>query len=242
MIINQEMARRYWPGQNPVGRRMRINNFNEPLRRIAGVAASVRHFKLDAQARPEMYVPYQQSPARSYRLVVRASGPPRPLLEAVRREVAALDRDLPLYQVAAMEDLIGRSVASRRFSMLLFSAFAAIALALSMVGVYGVIAQSAVRRRREIGIRMALGARRGDVLRMMAGEGLALGTLGALIGLAAALGLTRLMAGMLYQVAPTDVPTLAGAAVLLVAVALVAGCVPARRASRADPALSLRQE
>ena len=242
VIINQEMARRYWPGQNPVGLRMRINNFNEPLRRIVGVAASVRHFKLDSQARPEMYVPYQQSPARSYTLVVRASGPPRPLLDALRREVAALDRDLPLYQVAAMEDLVGRSVTSRRFSMLLFSAFAAIALALSMVGVYGVIAQSAVRRRREIGIRMALGARRGDVLRMVAGEGLALGTLGALIGLASALGLTRLMAGMLYQVAPTDLPTLAGAAVLLLAVALAAGCIPARRASRVDPTVSLRQE
>lgn len=242
VIINQEMARRYWPGENPVGLSMRINNFDEPLRRIVGVAADVRHFGLDAEARPEMYVPYRQSPALSYTLVIRASGAQQALLESARREVASLDKDLPLYQVAAMQDLLGRSVSSRRFAMLIFSAFAGIALALSMVGVYGVIAQSAVSRRREIGIRMALGARRSDVLRMIAGEGLALGGLGAVIGLACALALTRLMASMLYQVAPTDPATLAAAAALLLAVALTASCLPARRASRTDPTLSLRQE
>jgi ABC-type antimicrobial peptide transport system permease subunit len=204
------------------------------------VVADVRDLGLEARPQPEIYLPYEQSPLSYINFVLRVAGDPGRLAGAVRAELRGLDKGLPLRDAQPMRSVIAASIAQRRFSMLLLGLFAAIALVLAAVGIYGVISYAVARRTHEIGIRMALGARRVDVLRMVIGRSLGLTACGVGLGLAGALLLTDLMTGLLYGVPPADLPTFAGVALLLAGVAALASYLPARRAMAVDPAVALR--
>lgn len=175
-------------------------------------------------------------------MVVRTDSSPLNLAAPIRREVEELDKAVPVSGVATMQERLSQTLAKRRFSMVLLSVFAFLALTLAAVGIFGVISYSAAQRTHEIGIRMALGAQRGDVIRLVIGQGLVLVSIGVGIGIAAAVGLTRLMASLLYGVRPTDPLTFITVSIFLLAVALIASCIPARRAARVDPMVALRHE
>ncbi|HMV51598.1 MAG TPA: FtsX-like permease family protein, partial [Blastocatellia bacterium] len=211
---------------------------------IVGVVGNVKYTGLDADDSPTMYVPYTTpgwaSWSRSMYLVVRTTGAPSSLASALRREVNALDGDLPLTNVRAMEQVIHESVAEPRFRTSLLGLFAAVALLLAGIGIYGVISYAVTERRHEIGIRMALGAQRGDVMRLVVKQGMLLAGVGIAIGLAASLALTRLMKTLLFGVSATDPLTFGGIALLLALVALAACWIPARRATKVDPMIALR--
>jgi putative ABC transport system permease protein len=242
VIINETLARRAFAGVNPVGRRIVIDDGQTREREIVGVVGDVKHFGLEAAAKPEMYLPYAQRPTPNQTLVVRAASDPTSLIATVRGEVRALDKDLPLYGVRTMEDYLDESVAARRLNTLLIGVFAGLALTLAGVGIYGVLSPAVTERTREIGIRMALGAGRRDVLRLVVGRGMRLASLGVMIGAAAALALAGLLRGLLFGVSAGDPFVFAGVASLLLAVALAACLVPARRATRVDPMIALRCE
>ncbi|HZI94749.1 MAG TPA: ABC transporter permease [Patescibacteria group bacterium] len=255
-IINETMARRFWPGEDPIGRRIALNfeamrfyrdrppelDLAKGMREIVGVVADVRHSRLDGDSFAEMYVPHSQKPGREMTLVVRCTGAQEGIASAVRRQVLALDKDQPVSGIGTMQRLLEVSMAQPRYNTLLFGLFGAIALVLASVGVYGVISFSVTQRTREIGIRMALGARRADVLRMVISEGARLALTGVVIGLVAALGLTRVLSGLLFEVSPTDPWTFAGITLLLCSVASVACWLPAHRATKIDPMNALRHE
>jgi putative ABC transport system permease protein len=255
-IINETMARRFWPGEDPIGRRIALNfeamrfyrnrppelDLEKGMREIVGVVADVRHSRLDGESFAEMYVPHAQKPGREMTLVVRAAGGQEGLVSAVRRQVLALDKDQPVSSVGTMQRLVEDSMAQPRYNTLLLSLFGAIALILASVGVYGVISFSVAQRTREIGIRMALGARRADVLKMVISEGARLALMGVAIGLAAALALTRVLSRLLFEVSPTDPWTFVGITLLLCSVASLACWLPAHRATKIDPMNALRHE
>jgi putative ABC transport system permease protein len=209
---------------------------------VVGVVATVRHGRLDETPDPQFYLPFAQAPTHSSYLVVRASLPPEALAARVRREIAALDPALPLFEVQTMAAAVDRSLSTRRLTSLLLGAFGAIALLLAAVGIYGVISVTAGGRAREFGVRVALGARGADVGRLVLRRGLALAATGAAAGLAGALAVGRLLRGLLFEVRPVDVVTLGAVAALLAATALLACYLPARRATRADPMVTLRTE
>ena len=209
---------------------------------IVGVTGDVRDLTLDARPGMELFQPYQQSVIPYMTLVMRTSGDPAALAAAARAEFHRLDKDLPVYQALPMEAVLAVSIEQRRFNMLLLSLFAAVALALAAVGIYGVVSYSVAQRTSEIGLRMALGAARGQVLRLVIGRSLALTAVGVAFGLAAAAGLTRFLSTMLYGVRATDPWTFAGVALVLAAVATFASYVPARRAMKVDPMTALRNE
>jgi ABC-type antimicrobial peptide transport system permease subunit len=213
--------------------------------RVVGVAGDVRGDGLDADDTPALYTPMAQEP-RPWRtwmhVAVRSSVPPAALIESVKREVGRVDKDVPVTKLQAMDALLERSFAARRFSLALLGAFALVAVALAGVGIYGVMAYAVSRRTREIGLRMALGARAQDVVRLVLGQAMTVTVAGVVVGLAGALALRRLVASMLFGVGAGDPATLAMVAVLLALVALAAGYVPARRASRVDPCVALRAE
>ena len=211
-------------------------------RQIVGVAADVKHRGLRGGAVPEFYVPQAQMPVTSMTLVVRTVGDPHALVAPVRKEVQRMDANAPVFGVLTAEEYVARSVGSTRFNMTLLAAFAAVALVLTAVGLYGVIAFSVSQSTREIGIRVALGAQGRDALRLVMGQGMLLTLAGVGIGLAAAGAVTRVMAALLFGVGATDPATFAGAALLLVVVAALACYVPARRATRVDPMVALRYE
>jgi putative ABC transport system permease protein len=255
-IINETMARRYWPAEDPIGKRVALVfeslrffpnrppelDLAQGLREIVGVVADVKHLGLEAAPVPEMFTPFLQRPVRDLALVVRASSDPTNLIGGVRRAVLDLDKDQPISNISTMTDVLSRAVATPRFNALLIGLFAALALALGTVGLYGVIAYSVAQRTHEIGVRMALGAGEREILRLVLVRGLTLTLIGVAAGLAAALALTRLMANLLFGVKPTDPATFAGVALLLTAVALAACYVPARRATKVDPIIALRYE
>ncbi|HLL77414.1 MAG TPA: ABC transporter permease [Pyrinomonadaceae bacterium] len=243
-IVDETMARKYWPNEDPVGKRISFEGgaANPKWREIVGVVGHVKHRGLEGESRTQYYVPHPQNPNSSMFLVAQAGGDPAALAAPVREAVRSLDRDLPVYRVTTMERLVADSLAQRRFSMLLFGVFAGVALLLAIVGLYGVLSYTVAQRTHEIGIRMALGARASDVLRLVVGQGLWLTLLGVALGLAGALALTRLMAGLLYGVSAFDPATFAVVALLLTAVALLACLIPARRATRVDPTTALRAE
>ncbi|HJQ25186.1 MAG TPA: ABC transporter permease [Blastocatellia bacterium] len=243
-IVDEKVARTYWPDQDPLGKRVRIGRAarGNPWLTVVGVVASVKNRHLDEDARYYLYLPFAQSYDRETSLVIRAAGDPESLIPAVRQQVAVLDKQLPLYEVETVEQAIARSVGAKRLTNLLLAGFAATALLLAVLGIYGVMSLNVSSRVNEFGIRMALGAQSGDVLRLALRQGLWLILLGVGIGLAAALALTRLMASLLYGVSPTDPATFTGTALLLAGVALAACFVPARRATKVDPMIALRYE
>ena len=251
MVIDEEFAKQYFGGENPVGKHINIDMLNVSPE-IVGVAGHVKHWGLDESTRPihaEMYLPLMQISDKFLPLVVngatvvvRTKGALAAALGAIREEVSKLDSRQVMYDAMTMEEVVTRSVRAQRFSMILLGAFASLALLLASIGIYGVISYLVGQRVNEIGIRMALGAQRKDILRMIVGEGARLAAIGAGIGILAALGLTRLMASQLYAVSVTDPITFTGVAIILVGVALFACYIPARRAMRVDPMVALRYE
>lgn len=244
VLINESFARTFFPGEDPVGKRINHSAPDVPpvWREVVGVVGDVRHFGLDAEPLPEFYEPLMQAPNWGTSLVVRSDSDPASLAAAVRGEVYALDKDLPVYNLKSMRDLVAESVAQPRFRTLLLAIFAAVALLLSATGLYGVMNYWVTQRTREIGVRMALGAQASDVLRMVVGQGMALAVAGVVVGLLAAFGLTRVISSLLFGVTATDPWTFAGVPLLLCAVAFVASYIPARRATKVDPMEALRYE
>jgi putative ABC transport system permease protein len=240
-VVNETMARRFWPGGEAVGQRIVIRN--EPFaREIVGVVSDVKHFGLDREAQPEMYAPFEQYVIDVMPMVIRVKGDPASFAGAVREQARAVDPTVAIASVAPMKELLSDSLAQRRFTMLLLGAFAAVATLLASAGVYGVMAYSVTVRAREIGVRLALGAQRGDVLRMVLKQGIKLASAGVTIGLFASFALTRLIKGLLFGVGATDPLTFALAALSLGIVALIACWIPARRAAKVDPMIALRFE
>ncbi len=244
VVINETLARRHFPGEDPLGKRIVLNYPNPHTETIVGVVADMKRYGLDADARPEVYRPYLQLSLfpGQMKLAIRTSGDPLDLAAALRGAVLAVDPDQPIYSVMTMEQRLADSVASRRFQILLFGIFAAAALVIASVGIYGVLSYAVSRRSQEIGIRMALGARPLDVLKMILRQGMVVTLAGVLAGLAASFALTRVMKSLLFDVSATDPLTFALVALLLLSVALLACWIPARRAARVDPMISLRHE
>jgi putative ABC transport system permease protein len=239
-IISETMARNaFAPGVDPIGKRVNIGG--QGWRTIVGVAGDARTIDLK-DARWNVYVPYRQFAHPVSYVAIRAASDPAALIAAVRREVAALDPEQAVMSVMTMEQRVSTSLARPRFNALLMNLLSALAAALAAVGIYGVISYSVTQRTREIGVRMALGAKRGDVLRLVIGQGVGLAGAGVAIGLSASLALTRLMQGLLYGVSATDLLTFASASLLLGAVAVAACWLPARRAMKVDPMVALREE
>jgi putative ABC transport system permease protein len=259
-VINETAAQRFWPGENPIGKVFKLGSPEELVPAgimrpgfrftrwtVVGVVKDVKHYGLSQPSNPEIFTLPQQSLAdsgaqRTMYLAVRASGDPTAHTAAIRRQVQELDKEQPIADVATMEERRAYSLLRTRFNTLLLTIFAAVALTLAVVGVYGVMSYSVAERTREIGIRVALGARRRDVLGLIVKRGMALALGGALIGLGGAIAITRLMTGLLYEVSATDPLTLSAVAVVLAAAALLACYLPARRAMKFDPMVTLRCE
>jgi putative ABC transport system permease protein len=240
VIIDEKMAATYWPGRDPIG--TRISHQRVP-RVIVGVVGGVRHFGLDRGVTPEMYTPHAQQPSyHTMNLVIRASTDPLALVPMIRRELSALDHDVPMSAVQTMDDVVAVSTTEPRFRTLLVGAFAVLAMLLAVVGVAGVIAYAVGRRTQEIGLRVALGASRRQVLSLVIGQGMRPAAIGVGLGLLGALALTRLLAGLLFGVSTVDVPVFAAAAVTLTLAALAATYLPARRATGIDPMVALRAD
>ena len=238
-LINQAMASRYFPGENPLGQHLATGGASME---IVGVVADAKLYGLDAPIEPAIYVPHRQHPGESMGLAVHTRGDPAAIASAVRTEILKLDPEQPISSVRTMETVLSDSLMLRRVSMLMLAVFAALALTLAAVGIYGLTAYSVSRRTHEIGLRVALGASQAQILRLVVVRGLVLATIGAAIGLAAALQLTRALSGMLYGVTATDPLVFAGVPLLLVAVSAIASYVPARKAMRIDPLMALRYE
>jgi putative ABC transport system permease protein len=243
-IVDERLAREYWPGSSALGKRIRFGppESNEPWHTIVGVVGAVRHERLDRETRQSIYVPYLQIPVRGMTVTVLTTGNPLGLAGAVRQQVLALDKDQPVTNVMTMDEVISRSVWLQRFYAMLFGIFAAVALILAAVGIYGVMSYAITQRTHEIGIRMALGAGRRNVLKLALAQGMRLALTGVAFGLGAAYGLTRLMSGLLFNVSATDLGTFASLALLLIGVTLLACYIPARRATKVDPLVALRYE
>jgi predicted permease len=245
-VVDEHMAAQLWPGQDPIGRRLRTGGMDAspdaPWITVVGVVGRVKQDALDSDPRMAMYRAHTQSPSRSMNVVVRSAGDPDGSTRAVRRVIAEIDPDLPVYGMRSMERRVEDSLARRRFAMLLLSLFAALALGLAAIGVYGVMAYLVSQGAREVGIRMALGATPRRILALVFREGMSVALTGLAIGLGAAFVLTRSMEGLLFGVGATDIVTYAAIAFLMTCTALLAIYVPARRAARVDPMMSLRTD
>lgn len=243
VIINETFARRYFPGEDPLGKQILVRRLTRPVvREIVGVVGDVRHTGLDSPTKPELFMHMLQVPFGSMTFVVRTDSDPVALLPAVKREVWSVNRNLPFYSVATMEQLIADTLKERRLSLALLGTFALLALAVAAVGLYGLISFSTSQRTHEIGVRMALGAQGRDIVKLILGEGLLLTLIGVALGAAGAFMLTSFMRGLLFGVSSSDPATYAAVAILLTAVALLACYLPARRATKVDPLIALRTE
>ncbi|MCI0488710.1 MAG: ABC transporter permease [Blastocatellia bacterium] len=244
-IVNQTFARRYFAGEEVIGKHIRFYSSSDPQPpwlEIVGVAGDIRQASLSAEARPEIYVPHAQSAWSFINFFVRTDGDPMSLVVALKSAIREIDKDQPVSSIATLDEVLADSIADRRGLMFLLGVFAAVALALATVGIYGVISHSVSQRTREIGIRLALGAQPRDVLKLILRQGLLLILAGLGLGLTGAIGLTRLMSDLLFEVSTTDLITFISVPLILTVVALMACCVPARRATRVDPMVALRYE
>lgn len=241
-IINETMAKRYFPDEEPIGKQINISNGPDSYREIVGIVGDVKHYGLDTPPPAQMYEPYLQQPFAAMTLVIRTAPGSTISSEALRKEVLSIDKEQPITRFVAMEELISDSVARQRFSMILLTIFAVIALILAAVGIYGVISYSVTQRTNEIGIRMALGAQRSDILKLILKQGMGMALAGVLLGLLVAYGFTNLISSLLFEVSPTDPLTFAGISLLLLIVALLSCVIPARRATNVDPMIALRYE
>ena len=247
VIVNQTLARRFWPGQDPLGKRLKMGAGSSPWpwRTVVGVVGDVRQTNLETGVMPEIFVVNEDNrkPAvQAMFLVVRASADRTPLAAAIRRDVASLDADQAVTNIRSLAERVSLSLAERRFHLLLITVFAFIAVSLAVVGVHGVIAYSVGQRTREIGLRVALGAQKRDIFRLIVGEGMGLAAVGVLVGLAGAMGLSRFLESLLFEIRPGDPLTFSSGAILLAAIAFLACWLPAMRAARVDPVVALRYE
>jgi predicted permease len=245
-IIDETMASKYWPNEDPIGKRIwvyeRDPGGNKRWREIVGIVANVKHHNLEVDSGTQLYVPHRQHPVASISLIVRTAADPESLAAAVRGVIQSADKELPVYRFTTMERMMADSSSRRRFTTILLGVFALIALILASVGLFGVMSYTVAQRTHEIGIRMALGASRANILKLVIFQGLALVGAGVTVGLGAAYLLTRLMSNMLFGVSPTDRLTFLLLPILLALVALAACYIPARRAAKVDPMLALRHE
>ncbi|MBO0722158.1 MAG: ABC transporter permease, partial [Blastocatellia bacterium] len=247
-IINETMARLYFPNQDPLGKRIgmllgsRRGDRRGLMREIVGVARDSKHGSLREDPKPNIYLPHRQLPYSNMTLVVRTANDPNNLIGVVQKVVQTLDSELPVFDIRTLVQYMTSSVAEPKFSALLLGLFAGLALILSCIGLYGVMSYAVAQRTRELGVRMALGAQTRDVLKMVVRQGMWLTLLGAAIGVAGAVALTRMIKSWLFGVSPTDPLTFAVAVLLLIIVALISCWVPARRAARVDPITALRFE
>jgi putative ABC transport system permease protein len=242
-LIGETMARRFWPDEDPVGKKINLGFLGQPvIREIVGVVGDTHHTGLDSEPRTEVFLPHLQEPYGSMTYVVRTANASSTLLQAVKGEVWAVNKDLPFASIATIDELVSRSLGERRFNLLLLGSFATIALTLASIGIYGLMSFSTSRRTHEIGVRMALGAQTRDVMKLVLKEGLMLTISGVAFGVAASIALTRLLSSLLFGVSATDPVTFAVISVVLAGVALVACFVPAHRATKVDPMVALRYE
>ncbi len=241
VLVNETAAARYWPGEDPIGKRVAVfqGGFHTGAT-VVGVVGDVRFATIDSAAGPDTYLPYQQSPQSRMMIYLRTATSPEALIPQVRAVIKELSPAYPPYDVRTLGDRVALASSQARLSATLLAMFAAIALALAVIGIYGVMSFAVSQRAREIGIRMALGADRASVLRLVIGEGIGLALVGAVIGVALALGLSRLITTMLYGVRPSDPLSYVVILSLLLGAALLASWLPARRASRVDPTEALR--
>jgi putative ABC transport system permease protein len=244
-VVNQQFVRRYFPhGENPIGKHILLapGSSDQTVVSIVGVTAAIRRLAPGDEPLPQIFLPFAQSPSTGITVLLRTTSDPRSLVSALRSQVLAIDKDLPLSDVATMDDLLAAETSGTRFETAAVGLFAALALMLAGVGIYGVISYTVARRTPEIGIRMALGAQRGDVLRLVIRNGMFMAGIGIAAGIVGALALSRLLRSLLFQITPADPATYSAVAVILIAVALAACYVPARRALRVDPVSALRCE
>ena len=241
-IVNQTLARILFSGVDPVGRRIHLGSETEPWVTVVGVVADIRHRGLDDKIWPELYQPYVQAPAPWMTFVIKASANSSGLIPAVRKVIAGIDRNQPLFDIEWMERRLSDSVAQRRQRAALLGSFALLALVIAAVGIYGVMAYSVAQRTHEVGVRMALGAQPGAILRMVVADGMRLALTGVVLGIAGAIGLSHLLSSFLFGVTATDTTTFLSVSVLLISAACLAAYIPARRAARADPAFALRHD
>jgi predicted permease len=247
VIVNERFAGKYFPGQNVVGKRIMpgfaADDTGEKMREIIGVVGNVKHLSLKNEDSPEMYMPNTQMPFSVLTLVIRTNvSNPNALTTAVRKELAAMDATIPLTGIRVFEEYIARSLARPRFNTLLLSIFAGTALVLTAIGIYGVMAYSVAQRTSEIGIRIALGAGKGSIFRLVVGQAMTLVGISLVIGLAGAFAATRILEGLLFGVGASDPVTFISIVFLVSAVAFIAAWLPARRATRVDPIIALRAE
>jgi putative ABC transport system permease protein len=243
-IINEAMARRYFPNEDPIGKRLALGlpRPDNPWLTIVGVVKDIPHRDLESKAAPDWYLSYLGQPRRYGYLMARASGDPASLAAAIRSQISAIDKDQPVTAIRTMNEVIASTTAPRRFNTLLLAIFAAVALALAAVGIYSVIFYSVTQRTQEVGVRMALGARPGDVIRLILKQGLAMTLIGVAAGMLSAIAAARVMSGLLYGVTATDPATFVAISLLLAIVAMLACYLPARRAARIEPIAALRRE
>jgi putative ABC transport system permease protein len=242
ILVNQTLARRFWPNGSPLGGKINASGANAPVGEIVGVVGDVKSEKMEAEDWPTIYYSYTQTPPASVAFAVRTSGRPLDLARSVAHEIHQLDPDQPVSEMRSMEQIVEQALAGSRFNTVVLGVFATLAFVLAAVGIYGVISYDVSRRTNEIGIRLALGAGKQDVLKLILAQGARLAAAGIMIGLAAAFVLTRLMASLLFGVKPDDAGTFAAISLSLAAVALAASYVPARRAASVDPLVALRHE
>lgn len=241
-IINDAMAQRYWPDQNPIAKHISLNGPKGPFTEIVGVVKTGKYRTVGEAALPYIYLPLAQNPAPRLTLILRTAGDPAELTAALRAEIQGLDRNLPVFDIKTMTEHISEALSQERLIATLLGIFGLLALLLSAVGIYGLMSYSVTQRRREIGVRMALGARSQDILKLVVGKGLMLTSIGIATGLAAAIALTRVAGGLLFGISATDPMTFAVVSMILAGVALGACFVPARRATKVDPMVALRYE
>lgn len=241
LVVNETFARQFWPGQDAVGKHVVVGRWPQPAE-VIGVAQDVRNKGLAQEPQPQVYVPFPQLPWSDMNLLVRTAVPPQTLISAIRAQITAVDPDQPITSVQSVDDLMDSSRTQPRFLMLLLMAFSITALTLAVVGIYGVLSYSVAQRWQELGIRMALGAERSDILRLVVRQGVMLAMFGVAVGLLAALLMTRLMSSVLYKVGAHDLMTFALAPVLFLAIAGLTSYIPARRATTVEPTIALRQQ